>query len=183
MTVDTIQIPTDSALKRAYGKIPTPVAVITAVHDETPIGMTVGSLASISLDPPLVSYYALDTSATAQRIIEAGRFQVNLLAKGQEDLCFQYASKRRVDERFAEDTWGWSPNHLPQLNGCVLWLDCELHERRTVGDHTMLVGRVLHVQEGASDATPLVFYRSQLGELDAKHIQMTQPHNFEWSLY
>ncbi|WP_158461495.1 flavin reductase family protein [Rhodococcus opacus] len=183
MSADPIQIPTDTALKRAYGKIPTSVAVITAVHDGTPIGMTVGSLASVSLGPPLVSFYALDTSATAQRIVDEGRFQVNLLAKGQENLCFQYASKRRFEERFAEGTWTWSPQCLPQLNGCVLWLECELHEHRTVGDHTMLVGRVLRAQEGAVDATPLVFYRSKLGELDAKHIQMVQPHNFEWSLY
>ncbi|OUS92841.1 flavin reductase family protein [Rhodococcus sp. NCIMB 12038] len=181
MSIDAATPVASPVLKRAYGKIPTSVAIITTVHDGRPSGMTVGSLTSVSLEPPLVTFSALDTSFTAQQVLNSGRFQVNLLASGQEDTCFIYASRHRAEERFAPGTWTWSPNGLPRLNGCVLWLECELIGQPVVGDHTMVIGRIAAAREGAVDATPLVFYRSKLGGLDPRHMRLAQPQDFEWS--
>lgn len=172
---------TEAGLKRAYGKIPTSVAMISAVSGGEPVGMTVGSLASASLDPPLVAFFALEESATAAAVLAAGRFQVNLLAAGQEEECFIYASRSRLAERFAQGTWTWSPSGLPRLNGCVLWMECELADHFRVGDHIMVVGQVTFVQEGGPQVTPLIFYRSKVGELDPRHLLQSQPHDFEWS--
>ena len=45
-----------AAFKDVFRKVPTAVAIVTAMTpDGTPVGLTVGSFASVSLDPPIVS--------------------------------------------------------------------------------------------------------------------------------
>lgn len=61
------------------------------------------------------------------------------------------------------------------------WFTCEVAGTVRVGDHEMVLGHVSAATEGAVDATPLVFYRSNVGVLDSRHIRLTRPFDFHWS--
>ena len=90
----------DSAkYRQVLGHFPTGVTVITAVVDGTPVGMAVGSFASLSLEPPQVLFCAGHSSTTWPKIKEAGSFCVNILAEDQEDVCRVFASKARGQVR------------------------------------------------------------------------------------
>ncbi|HRP08522.1 MAG TPA: flavin reductase family protein, partial [Gemmatimonadales bacterium] len=69
------------------GRFVTGVTVVTAFGpDGQPVGMTVNSFASVSLEPPLVSI-AIDQQASAFAVLEhAPRWTVNILEAGQEVL-------------------------------------------------------------------------------------------------
>src|SRR5690554_4321083 len=79
--------------RRLFGRYPTGVAVCLAGQASEPVGMTVNSLSSVSLEPLLLSFCAARGSRTAQAINNAGCFSVNLLTHRQEDISRHFAGK------------------------------------------------------------------------------------------
>ena len=76
-TVDPAQF------RQVLGHFPTGVTVITAIADGRPAGLAVGSFASLSLDPPLVSFNVSIDSSIHASIVEAERFAIHILHAGQ----------------------------------------------------------------------------------------------------
>lgn len=153
--------PFDSATYRqVLGHFPTGVTVITATGDPHPVGMAVGSFSSVSLDPPLVAFFAGRSSTTWPKIEAAGAFCVNVLAEDQEDVCRRFASKE--DDKFTG--LGWSPagSGAPLLDGVLAWIDCDIHEVVDAGDHVCVLGLVRDLGVG-HDGAPLVFFRGGYG--------------------
>lgn len=133
-----------------------PVTVVTSLEDGAPIGATVSSFASLSLDPPLVNLAFDRASRALKAIMDTRRFGVNLLGSAQADLARLFAT-RDVD-RFAQADWHFEEG-LPRLDGAAGWIECDLHEVVEGGDHLLLIGHVV----GASRAElpPLVYaYRT-----------------------
>ncbi|MEV4177950.1 flavin reductase family protein [Nonomuraea sp. NPDC049709] len=150
-------------LRRSLRHVPTSVAVVTSVTDTgRPVGMTVGSFASASLEPPLVSFFAGCASATWPLIHATGRFCVNVLAAHQGELGAAFAGSRA--DRFAGLTWSPGPLGSPVLDGVLAWLECELDSTYRVGDHHAVIGRVSSL-EAREDVGPLVFHRGALAAL------------------
>lgn len=151
-----------SRLREIMRHVPSSVAVVTAVSDGAPIGMTVGSFTSASLDPPLVSFFAGKCSTTWPGIQAAGRFCVNILSAHQPQLATDFAA--RDSDRFAGLAWSPSPLGSPLLDGVLAWLDCELYSVHELGDHVAVAGLV-HSVHAVGDARPLVFFRGELAGL------------------
>ena len=134
-----------------------PVTVVTTVTtDAKPVGATVSSFASLSLDPPLVTVAFDRGSSVLAHILAAQRFGVNLLGHAQADLALLFAT--READRFGRTDWHLEDG-LPRLDGAAGWLECDLYEALAGGDHMLLFGHVI----GASRAElpPLVYaYRT-----------------------
>ncbi len=151
----------DSArFREVLGHFPTGVTVVTASTPDGPVGLTIGSFTSLSLEPPLVLFCVAHASATWPPIRDAGTFCVNVLAEDQEHVSRLFAG--RGTDRFAGV--GWRPSVLgaPLLAGCIASLDCRIEQVLAGGDHDIVIGRVvdlaLHDRRG-----PLVFYRGGFG--------------------
>ncbi|GAC67390.1 flavin reductase family protein [Gordonia soli] len=137
----------------------TGVAVITSMaHDETPVGLAVGSFTSVSLDPPLVAAFVAHTSTTFPRIAETGRFCANVLGHHQQEICRRFA--RSGGDKFAETNWSASEFGTARLDDAVAWIDAEIDSVQRLGDHDLVVGRVVELRVGDESHHPLVFYRS-----------------------
>ena len=81
-----------AALRDVLGHFATGVVVVTAREpDGTLLGFTCQSFASLSLDPPLVSFAPARTSSTWPRIRDVGTFCVNVLAADHRDLSAGFA--------------------------------------------------------------------------------------------
>lgn len=150
------------AFKAVLGRFCSGVTVITALDGDEPVGFACQSFASLSMDPPLVSFFPARTSTTWPRIRQARRFCVNILADHQGDLCRQLG--RPGADKFSGVEWSPSGNGSPLLAGALATIDCELHDEVDGGDHTIVVARVTGVNEH-SEATPLLFYRAAFGRL------------------
>lgn len=151
----------DSAkFRQVLGHFPTGVTVITAVHGGHPVGMAIGSFASLSLEPPQVLFCAGTGSSTWPKIREAGAFCVNVLADDQEDVCRVFAG--RGDDKFEGIGWTHSGNGSPLLNGVLASIDCRIEQVVTSGDHDIVIGAVqdLAVQR---ESGPLLFFRGGYG--------------------
>ena len=110
---------------------------------------------------------ALDrASNTLDAVRHSGRFCVNILGAGQEELARRFATKASGEEKLAGVEHELI-DEVPVLGGTVAWLACELEQELDGGDHAILIGRPL---EAGADPTarPLVFYggRYHAGSLD-----------------
>ena len=149
-------------MRDVLGHFASGVTVVTAVTDEGPIGFTCQSFSSLSLDPPLVAFAPARTSRTWMRLREIGRFGINVLAEGQDDVSQNFA--RPAPDKFAGVPWTPSVHGAPVLGGIVAWIDGELWAEYDGGDHTIAVARVLDL--GAHpDRRPLLFHRGVYGLL------------------
>jgi len=142
-------------LRSLWRRFPTGVAVVTVDLEGERLGLTIGSLVSLSLDPPLVGFAVNRTAALHELLRGAGGFVANLLAAGQENLAQHFA--RGVPPIAI---WEGVPVRAgagpPRLEGALGWIDCRLASEHPAGDHTFFVGEVLEVEQGPPGARPLV---------------------------
>ena len=96
---DAPRIVDPQVMREVLGHFASGVTVVTAVTDDGPIGFTCQSFSSLSLDPPLVAFAPARTSRTWPRLREIGRFCVNVLAEGQDDVSQNFA--RSGADKFA----------------------------------------------------------------------------------
>jgi flavin reductase (DIM6/NTAB) family NADH-FMN oxidoreductase RutF len=151
---------TSSKYRQVLGHFPTGVTVITAINDGVPAGMAVGSFASVSLDPPLVAFFAGNSSSSWPRIEAAGAFCVNILAEDQEGICRRFSSKD--EDKFAGLGWKPAGSGAPLLDGVLAWIDCDIEAVSPAGDHVFVLGRVRELEVG-HDGAPLLFFRGGYG--------------------
>jgi 3-hydroxy-9,10-secoandrosta-1,3,5(10)-triene-9,17-dione monooxygenase reductase component len=168
---------TDAAtLRRVLGHFCSGVTVITAVLDREPVGFTCQSFASLSLDPPMVTFAPSRSSASWLKVRQAGTFCVNILSDAHEGLSNAFA--RSGTDKFAGVPWRPSRYGAPILGGVVGFIDCRIWAEYDGGDHVIVAASVLDL---AADSTrrPLVFYRGRYGlqgpEGDAESAQRGEP--------
>jgi flavin reductase (DIM6/NTAB) family NADH-FMN oxidoreductase RutF len=151
-------------LRHALGGFATGVCVITAPDpdhsDGHAVGMTANSFSSVSLEPPLVQW-CLDLKAHRYSVYAgAPRFGINVLSGGQAHLSRRFA---RENAHIAPQEGLISAAHPLRLKDAATFLDCELFESRVVGDHLVIIGKVLDfVTE--SDRNSLLFFRGRYSE-------------------
>ncbi|WP_433207307.1 flavin reductase family protein [Nocardia sp. CA-107356] len=143
-------------MREVLGHFPSGIVVITADGPEGPAGFTCQSFASLSLDPPLITFSPARSSTTWPRIREIGAFCINVLAEDHEHHSARFA--RSGTDKFAGVDWTPTPSGAPLLPGVSAWIDCELWKEYDGGDHTIVVGRVRHLAAHPA-RLPLLFYR------------------------
>ncbi|ODU05959.1 MAG: hypothetical protein ABS81_05955 [Pseudonocardia sp. SCN 72-86] len=147
--------------RSVLGHYPTGVAVITALTPTgEPVGMTVGTFSSVSLQPALVSFLADHTSTSLPRIGSAASFCVNVLAEDQQDMGRTFAA--RGDDKFAGLGWSTTATGSPRLDGVAAWVDCTIEYVHTTGDHLLVLGRVVDLRADPQ-RRPLLFLRGGFG--------------------
>lgn len=130
-----------------------PVTIVTTTGAAgEPRGATVSSFTSLSLEPPLVSVAFDRQSRLLAQIRSAGRFGVNLLGQGQDDLAIVFA--RPGVDRFSQTSWH-DDHALPRLDGAAGWVACTLYQQVEAGDHVLLFGLVTAVSR--AELPPLVY--------------------------
>lgn len=165
MTTPTIHSPYDVAqFRHVLGHVPTSVAIVTAMSRGRPVGVTVGSFSSASLDPPLVTFFIDRSSRTWPQLNESSTFTVNVPGADHAHLCRAF-SRRGVD-RFEGVAWEPSNAGNPMLEDATVALDCSRYKVDILGDHIQIVGRV-DAMRLRTAGLPLVFYRGDFLQFGA----------------
>ncbi|WP_307380632.1 flavin reductase [Microbacterium sp. W4I20] len=147
--------------RQVMGQYPTGIAMVTATsQDGSPVGMIVGTFASVSLDPPLVSFMPTRTSTTWPQIEAAGSFCVNVLTVAQEPVCRAFRAEG-VD-RFAGEPWRTGATGSPILERSAAWIDCEIVNVLDAGDHVIVLGAVVEM-DAPNTELPLLFFQGGYG--------------------
>lgn len=154
----TVVRPDPRELRQVLGCFVTGVTVVTMLEQGGALrGFTANSFTSVSLDPPLV-LVCLGRGAASHDAFAAGRgFAVNILSDGQQHLSARFASKSA--DKFAGLDWREGRGGGILLDGSLAWLDCRLERVIPAGDHSILLGEVLHF--GRNDLQPLAWCRGR----------------------
>jgi flavin reductase (DIM6/NTAB) family NADH-FMN oxidoreductase RutF len=139
----------------------TGVVVATAWHEEQPVGLTLQSFVSISLEPLLIAISPGKSSVSWPRIREAGKFCINILAKDQQPICD--AMSKSGNDKFERIDWELNVMGFPCFPDSIAGINCEIDDEHDAGDHTIVIGRVLDFDLNKADKEPLVFFRGQYG--------------------
>ena len=129
--------------------------MVTARLGDELKGLTVSSLVSISLEPPLVLVGLERESATRGAVLETGAFNVSVLTRSQEFIADRFAGRApAVDWHTLPHRLG--KNGIALLDGCAAWLECRLIQSHAAGDHDICIGEVDEAEVGSGD--PLIVW-------------------------
>ncbi|HEY3778568.1 MAG TPA: flavin reductase family protein [Rhizomicrobium sp.] len=149
------------AFRDALGCFPTGVAVVTAESaDRPPMGITVNSFASVSLDPPLVLWCVDRRSDRFRTFSTAKGFTVSVLDATHGGVSARLARPGA----HALDGISMTATALgpPALADALAVFECVREHTHAGGDHVILVGRVERFSHKPAGA-PLVFFRGRYG--------------------
>ncbi len=144
-----------TAFRQACAQFASGVAIATVrARDGAPHGLTVSSLTSVSISPPLVlisidlgcpflSHFRLST-----------HFAVNVLSESQRDLSVTFAEK--PEGRFDEVDWTAGVCGAPLIGGCLARLECRAASILEIGDHAVFLGEVERVD--CREGQPLLYF-------------------------
>ena len=148
-------VTSSDTFRALLGRYPSGIAVVTVDTGGQKLGLTVGSLVSLSLDPPLVGFAISREAAMHELLREAGGCAVSLLAAGQEWLAQHFARGVPPIAMWHGIATEVGAAGAPLLVGALGWLECGLREQVSTGTHTFFVCTVLRAELG-EDAPPLV---------------------------
>lgn len=142
-------------LRDAFGLFATGVTIVTAKRaDGSLFGMTANSFTSVSLEPPLVLWCVASASSGVGAFSPGAAFAVHVLCHEQRELALRFA--RRTADKF---------DGSPQLGGALCRFDCRVHALHAAGDHQIVIGEVLGVEQRLG--TPLAFHAGRFGSFRA----------------
>lgn len=138
--------------------VPHPVAVLAVRHGDDAMGVTVSSLVSLSLDPPLVGVSIGKQASVYELLRNAGRFSISILGDGQEELARRFAAGRPpiIHWTGVETAEG---EHAPLIAGALGWIEARTLAEHDAGDHTFFVASVESVERGPAPSA--LMYRDR----------------------
>ncbi len=152
----------DSAFFRsALGRFATGVTVITAEHPgnagNEPVGLTISSFNSVSLDPPLVLWSLSRKASALPYFLHAERYVIHVLAASQLHLAKRFASGPQSG-RFNDVALARAPGGTLMLadNDTAAWFECHNLTHHEAGDHVVFIGQVESCDRSFSQ--PLVYH-------------------------
>jgi flavin reductase (DIM6/NTAB) family NADH-FMN oxidoreductase RutF len=150
----------EARFREVMGHFATGVTVVTTRDpDGIPVGLTVSALTSVSLRPTLLLICVHQEAASHDELLRSGTFAVNVLAADQSGLAMRFARSKPA-ERFRGVEVESGPLGNPLLPGFLAWLECDVREVWSGGDHSVVLGEVMECAARPGD--PLLFFRSQL---------------------
>jgi flavin reductase (DIM6/NTAB) family NADH-FMN oxidoreductase RutF len=150
----------DEAFRAAMRVLAAGVVMVTTWHDERPWGLTISACCSVAVDPPEILISLRSTTVSCRSILASERFGVSILGAAQKPLAelgSAVGAAKFVDD-YCNDC---EPLESPMIADALYHLDCAVASHQRVSDHSLIVGRVLHVvypPVAPADPDPLVYF-------------------------
>jgi len=152
----------DQGFRRMMGAFATGVTAVTAAGAGGRLcGITVNSITSVSLNPPLLLWCLGDQSARYEIFARAELWGVTVF--GADDAALAVRLSRAETENIAADEAEFLSG-APILKAGIAHVVCRTHERRQAGDHLIIIGQALATRLAPGPA--LSFFRGNYGRID-----------------
>jgi len=148
------------AFRRTAGSFATGVTIASSVLDDIPFAMTINAFSTVSLDPMLVLACLGRNTRLLSFVRGSGQLAVTVLAADQQMQAQWFANAARPSGAAAFA--GFRTHRAPET-GCLLfsdglaYFDCRVDQINDVGDHAVVVARVLSFGPLQQGKEPLLF--------------------------
>jgi flavin reductase (DIM6/NTAB) family NADH-FMN oxidoreductase RutF len=147
------------------GLFATGVAVVVARADQEVLAMTVNAVSSVSLEPMLVMFCPGKKSNMARHIAGLSGFSINILRHDQQALSTYFAGGWKEP---TPPPFRLVPSQCaPRLEGSLASIGCEPHQVIEVGDHWIVIGKVMDLHTGIHPHRPLLFVGGRYRHVDS----------------
>lgn len=154
-------------LRQVMRRVPSPVVVVTAAEEGERRGITIGSMTSVSLDPPLISFNVHQDAETHDLLLRAGRFAVNILTEEQADLAHHFSIADLLQrEQFSGVSFHLDEEGLPLLDEVLAIFTCAVETVHEAGDHTLIIASVDAISRENLTARPLLYFEQTYRTVD-----------------
>jgi flavin reductase (DIM6/NTAB) family NADH-FMN oxidoreductase RutF len=130
--------------RSALGRFATGVTVVTT-HDAAghPLGLTISSFNSVSLEPPMSLWSLAKKASSLEAFRSASRYVVHVLSASQLHLAKRFAYGSQA-ERFAGVPTCTTASGTLMLNApdVTAWFECFNLAQHQAGDHWVFIGQV-----------------------------------------
>ncbi|WP_312980813.1 flavin reductase family protein [Corynebacterium sp.] len=134
--------------RTAFRRHPTGVALITAHVSDQDVGLTVSSLASLSVDPLAVSFSLSKPGGSAGAILAAESYLIHFLSEDQAGIAYEFS--RYEGRRFTPDQqWARASRGEPLLPDALAVMRAHTIDTLQVGEATLIAAEVTDVSRGA----------------------------------
>ena len=149
-------------LRTVLGSFTTGVVVVTTLGEQgRPVGLTINSFNSVSLEPPLILWSLSLKAPSLEAFRTHPHFVINILSEHQESIGRQFA--RPSADKFAGIEYTRGITDVPILAGAAAHLECRTYARYPGGDHEIYLGEVTALQDHGHE--PLVYHRGSFRRL------------------
>ncbi|WP_411820588.1 flavin reductase family protein [Hyphococcus formosus] len=153
------QIVSPDDWRSVMGYFASGVTVVTGWDGTEPVGTTVSAFCSVSLTPPLLLVCLDHNNPALAPIKKKGRFGVNILSADGMDVAMRFATPMETN-RFEGFDFVHTDGGAPRLSGAPVFIDCDLHDTYSVGDHDILIGRGRKVEKELT-AKPMIYHQGK----------------------
>jgi len=148
------------SFRRWFGTFATGVTVVTLKGSKGEAeGITINSLTSVSLEPPLLLFCLVRSARLYPAFRQSKHFAINILSEGQEYLSRYFADPRH--HAAPENIWDRERKGCPTLKGTLGWMVCERTAIHHGGDHDILVGKPIAQHKRSGSMKPLLYFHSR----------------------
>jgi len=164
---------TDREFRTVLGTLPTGVVIVTGLDSAgEPAAMTIGTFASVSLEPSLVMFMPSKTSKSWAALRESATgYCINVLSSQQEEACL--AVTQRASQKLDGIPWSMSEYGNARIEGSLAYIEVEVVEVVDAGDHDMVLCSV-RALDCVSVGDPLVFFRGGFGSFKPRTLMSAE---------
>jgi flavin reductase ActVB len=152
--------------RAAMGYFPSGVIIATSWMDGVPVGSTVSSFCSVSLEPPLLLICLSAINLLRTPIAKCGMFGVNILRADGHGLAMRFSGQHRGRADFEAEEYHAVENGAPRLLAAPVFIDCAVEGTHQAGDHSVVIGRGVRIVH--QDAkSPLLYHKGKFPTIEA----------------
>lgn len=159
-------MPDSRSFRQLMGCFATGITVVTALDPQgKPIGLTVNSLTSVSLNPLLV-LFCIDKKAQVYPIFKQSKsFAINMLSENQQDVSQHFADFRHHPK--PPKLWDKPQQGCPILRQTLGWMVCRKKAVYKGGDHDIFMGEVTKLYKRSGQKDPLLYFHGRYRRIEA----------------
>jgi flavin reductase (DIM6/NTAB) family NADH-FMN oxidoreductase RutF len=150
-------VPDGDELRSLMRLFPAGVCVVGADAHGDRIAATIGSLVSLSLDPPLVGISVGRDLSLHELLRSAGAFGISILRGDQAETAAHFARGAPPIVLWQGVAIRDGVTGAPLLADALAWIECRVWAEYAAGDHTLFIGEVVALEEG--ETGPGLVYR------------------------
>lgn len=144
-------------LKKLFANYPTGVTVVTNNYAGKIRAITVNSYTSLSLEPPLILFNLGKESQNIDAFFSSNHFAVNILADNQEHIANTCAQTK--EDKLSDIPYHLNQHNIPLIHNALAHIECSKEKMIEVGDHYIVIGRVLK-HNYQDNVAPLRYHNS-----------------------